>query len=263
MNTFPLKLVKNPHIEEAAVIVLFDTNTLQQLDEWGERVKKSDVPLVVIDHHTSHSETQSPAEICIIRENASSTCEIVYQLFKEMEIQLNEIEAKALFLGIAFDTRHFLLAKSSTFKAVADLINSGVNAEETLLLLALPMGISERIARLKACQRAKLAKIDGWVIASSSVKAYQASAARNLVASGADVAFVAGRRAGNLQISIRSKVDFCKKTGIHLGRDLAKPLGEYLNGMGGGHTISAGANGKGKVDPTLKLCLKLLKNKFN
>ena len=262
MRFLPLKLVEEPHIEDANAIVLLDTNTLQQLDEWGERVKNSTAPLIVIDHHANHPETESLAKIYISNESASSTCEIVHELFKEIEVQPDEIEAKALFLGIAFDTRHFVLAKSSTLKTVADLINAGVNAEETLPLLSLPMEPSERIARLKACQRAKLAKVKGWLVACSQVKAYQASAARSLVASGADVAFVAGQKTDKLQISMRSSRNFYEKTRIHLGRDVANPIGEHLQGMGGGHAVSAGANGTGDVETTLKLCLDLVKEKL-
>ena len=262
MRSLPVKLVDEPHIEEANAIVMLDTNTLQQLNGWGERVKISTNPLIVIDHHASHPETESVAKICVTNESASSTCEIIYEFFKEMKVQLDEIEAKALFLGIAFDTRHFVLAKSSTFKAVADLIDAGVNAEETLSLLSLPMDPSERVARLKACQRSELTKVKRWLIVCSKVRAYQASAARSLITSGADAAFVAGQKANRLQISMRSTQDFYEKTGIHLGRDVAKPVGEHLHGMGGGHAVSAGVNGIGDVEIALSLCVSLMKERL-
>ena len=47
-----------------------------------------------------------------------------------------------------------------------------------------------------------------------------------------------------------------------MGRDLAKPLGEFLGGMGGGHSISAGANGTGDVNACLDYCAKLIKKKL-
>lgn len=263
LNSLPVKLTTQPRIEEAGLIVLLDTNTIQQLDEWSERVKMSDVPIVVIDHHASHPETERLAAICVADEKASSTCEIVYRFFKEMGVKPTKIEAEALFLGIAFDTRHFVLAKSTTLKTVADLIDAGVNAEEALSLLSLPMNPSERMARLKACQRAKLMTINEWLIALSHVSAYQASAARALIGLGAHVAAVAGQRGDALQISLRSCRDFHRKTGVHLGRDIAKPLGEHLQGMGGGHAISAGANGVGDVEASLKRCVKLLKKKLS
>jgi nanoRNase/pAp phosphatase (c-di-AMP/oligoRNAs hydrolase) len=202
------------------------------------------------------------AKICITNEEASSTCEIVYNFFKEMNLKLGANEAKALFLGIAFDTRHFVLANSSTLKSIAELIDAGVNAQETLSLLSLPMDFSERVARLKACRRAKLFKVGEWIIAFSHVSAYQASAARAIIDLGAHVAVVAGQKNENLEISLRCVRDFHEKTGIHLGKDIAKPLGEYLHGMGGGHSTAAGVNGVGDIETGLKRCLRLLKEKL-
>jgi len=262
LRALPVELTEQPRIEEASLIVLLDTNTIQQLGEWSERVKASNSPLIVIDHHASHPETERIATMCVADEEASSTCEIVYRFFKETQVKITEVEAKALFLGIAFDTRHFIIAKSPTLKTVADLIDAGVNVEEALSLLSLPMEYSERIARLKASRRVKLMKVQGWLIAFSHVSAYQASAARALIALGAHVAIVAGQRGDALQVSLRSSRDFHEKTGIHLGRDVAKPLGEYLHGMGGGHSVSAGANGVGDVEASLKRCVRLLKQRL-
>jgi hypothetical protein len=115
------------------------------------------------------------------------------------------------------------------------------------------------VARLKAGQRVKLKKIGEWLIAFSRVKAYQASAARALIRLGAHVAVVGGKRAKKLRISLRAESAFYKKTGIHLGRDIAKPLGEYIHGMGGGHSTSAGVNGVGDVDASLRQCTELIR----
>jgi nanoRNase/pAp phosphatase (c-di-AMP/oligoRNAs hydrolase) len=262
LNTLPVKLTANPHIEEADVIVLLDTNTIQQLDDWAERVKSSKAPMIVIDHHASHPETERLAALSVSDENASSTCEIIYRFFMDMNVRFTEVEAKALFLGIAFDTRHFILANSTTLKIVADLIDAGVNARETLALLSLPMEESERIARLKASKRVKLLKIGDWIVAFSHVSAYQASAARALISLGAHVAVVAGQRDENLRVSMRASQEFYRVTGVHLGRDLAKPLGEYLRGMGGGHAVSAGVNGVGDLEACFKRCVRLLKEKL-
>ena len=262
LNAISIKLTNSPHIEQADAIVLLDTNTIQQLDKWAERVKASTAPVIVIDHHASHPETEKLATLCIADENAASTCEIVYNFFKDLQFKLSKDEAKALFLGIAFDTRHFILAKSATFKTVAELIDAGVNVEESLSLLSLPMDESERIARLKASRRVKLLKISEWIVAFSHVSAYQASAARALIMLGAHVAVVAGQRGDTLRVSLRASHDFYKKSKVHLGRDIAKPLGEYLQGMGGGHSVSAGANGKGGMEASLNRCVRLLREKL-
>ncbi|MHC3129798.1 MAG: DHH family phosphoesterase [Candidatus Bathyarchaeota archaeon] len=261
MNVLPIELTDKPRIEEADIIVMLDTNTIQQLDEWSKRIKP-DRPLVVIDHHASHPETERIATLSVADETASSTCEIVYRLFKEAEVKPAPDEAKALFLGIAFDTRHFIIATSDALKVVAELVDAGVNAQETLSLLSLPMEHSERIARLKAANRVKLLRINKWLIALSHVSAYQASASRGLVALGAHVAVVAGQKENKIQVSFRASREFYAETGVHMGRDLAKPLGDFLGGMGGGHSVSAGANGVGDVEVCLKFCEKLLKKRL-
>jgi len=262
LNALPVRLTAQPRIEDADILMLLDTNTIQQLGEWGERVKAFGSRLIVVDHHAAHPETERLAKLCIADEKASSTCEIVYRFFKDMEVKPTEIEARALFLGMAFDTKHFVLAGSATFKTVAELVDAGVNAEEALSLLSLPTDPSERVARLKAGQRLKLKKIDDWLIALSHVSAYQASAARALIKLGAHVAVVAGQRNDALQVSMRSCHEFHQRTGLHLGRDVAKPLGEYLHGMGGGHATAAGVNGVGDVEISLKRCFRLLREKL-
>jgi len=263
LKYIPIVVKTRPNVESADVIVLLDTNTIQQLNSLAEKVTASKAPIIVIDHHATHPETERTAELCITKEDASSTCEIVYEFFKEMSIKPNENEAKMLFLGIAFDTRHFILANSSTFKTVAELVNIGVNAHETLFLLSLPMDFSERVARLKACRRARLFRIGDWIVAFSHVSAYQASAARALMDIGAHIAVVAGQKNESLEISLRCTREFHEKTKIHLGRDVAKPLGEYLGGMGGGHSTAAGVNGVGDVEAGLKRCLRILKEKLS
>ncbi|MEM2103467.1 MAG: DHH family phosphoesterase [Candidatus Bathyarchaeia archaeon] len=259
LKYLPINVETRPNIERADLIMLLDTNTVQQLSILADRIQASKAPIVVIDHHVTHPETEKIARLCVTDENASSTCEIIYNFYKQTQTKVEENIAKALFLGMAFDTRHFVLASSSTLKTIAELVDAGVNAQEVLAMLSLPMDFSERVARLKACRRAKVFKIGEWIIALSHVSAFQASAARAIIDLGAHVAVVAGQRNEGLEISLRCTSEFYEKTGIHLGRDVAKPLGEYLQGMGGGHATAAGVNGVGDVETGLKRCFKVLK----
>jgi phosphoesterase RecJ-like protein len=262
LKHIPVTVNSQPDVEKADAIVLLDTNTTQQLGHLAERVASTQAPIIVIDHHAAHPQTEQIAKLCITNEDASSTCEMVYNFYKQLNLKPGLNEAKALFLGITFDTRHFVLANSSTFKTISELSDIGVNPQEELSSLALPMDFSERVARIKACRRAKLMKIGNWIIALSHVSAYQASAARALVDLGAHMAAVAGQKNEKVEISLRCTRNFNQVTGIHLGRDIAKPLGEYLQGMGGGHATAAGVNGVGYVEKGLKRCLRLVNEKL-
>ena len=263
LKRIPITVNTQPNVEKADVIVLLDTNTIHQLGKLAERVTKTKAPIIVIDHHAAHQQTERIAKLCLTNEEASSTCEMVYNFYKQLNIKPDLNEAKALFLGITFDTRHFILANSSTFKTISELIDIGVNPQEELSALALPMDFSERVARMKACRRAKLITIENWIIALSHVSAYQASAARALIDLGAHMAAVAGKKNEKIEISLRCSRDFNQITGIHLGRNIAKPLGEYLKGMGGGHATAAGVNGAGYVEKGLERCLRLVKEKLS
>ena len=263
LEHIPISVNTKPNVESADVIILLDTNTIEQLGDISEKASKSSAPLIVVDHHAPHPQTLKRAGLLITKQETSSTCEVIYDFFKQTREKPSLKEAKALFLGIAFDTRHFVLGNASTFEAIVGLCEAGVKPQETLPLLSLPMDVSERIARIKACKRAKLFKKGEWIIAFSQVSAYEASAARALLDLGAHAAAVAGQKNDKVEASFRCTRDFHKKTGVHLGVDIAQPLGEYLEGMGGGHAAAAGANGKGKAEEALKYCRMLFKEKLS
>jgi nanoRNase/pAp phosphatase (c-di-AMP/oligoRNAs hydrolase) len=125
LDCLPMKLAYLPRIEQADLIVLLDTNTIQQLHGWSAKISPNQ-SLVVIDHHASHPETEKAATVSVTDDTASSACEVVYRLYKEAKQKPTPDEAKALFLGIAFDTRHFVIASAGTLKVVAELTELGL-----------------------------------------------------------------------------------------------------------------------------------------
>jgi nanoRNase/pAp phosphatase (c-di-AMP/oligoRNAs hydrolase) len=262
LEYIPITVNLNPNIESADVIVFLDTNTIEQFDQVAAVIKKSAAPKVIIDHHSQNPETTKICNLCIIDEKAAANCEIIYKLFRQAKTDPDPNEAKALFIGIAFDTRHFALANSSTLQIVAKLVTQGIDVQETLAQFALPIDSSERLAKLKACKRAKIIRINEWIIALSHVSAYQAPAARALVDLGAHMSAVAGQKNGKIEVSLRCTRQFTEQAGVNLGTDIAAPLGEYLQGTGGGHAMAAGVSGTGEIEPTLKQCLLLLKQKI-
>ncbi|MGO8806075.1 MAG: DHH family phosphoesterase [Candidatus Bathyarchaeia archaeon] len=259
LERMPITVNLKPNIESAEVIVFLDLNTIDQLDEVADTIRRSPAPKIIVDHHYPSPETTQICKLCIIDQKAPANCEIVYRLFKQAKVKPNFNEAKALFIGIAFDTRHFSLASASTFGVVAKLVSTGIDVQATLQEFALPIDTSERLAKLKACKRAKIVRINGWIIAVSHVSAYQAPAAKSLVDIGAHASAVAGLKNGKIEVSLRCIRQFTEGTGINLGKDIAAPLGEFLQGVGGGHAMAAGVSGTGEIGPTLKQCLALLR----
>ncbi len=262
LDHMPITVNLKPNIESAGVIVLLDMNTIEQLDEVATVIKNSPAPKIIIDHHASSVETSQICKLCIIDEKAAANCELIYRLYSEAQVTPTLNEAKAMFIGIAFDTRHFALANSATFQIVAKLVEQGIDAQQTLMQFAAPIDPSERVAKLKACKRAKILKIEGWIVALSHVSAYQAPAAKALVDLGAHMAGVAGKKNDKVELSLRCTREFHEHTGVHLGVDIATPLGEYLQGVGGGHAMAAGVSGRGEIEPALRKCLALLRQKI-
>ncbi len=262
LERMPITVNLKPNIESADLIVFLDLNTIDQLDQVAETIKKSPAPKIIVDHHYPNPETTKICKFCIIDQGAAANCEIIYRLFKQAKIKPDFSEAKALIIGIAFDTRHFALANASTFKIMAKLVSVGIDVQATLQEFALPIDTSERLAKLKACKRARIERVNGWIIAVSHVSAYQAPAAKSLVDLGAHVAAVVGLKNGKIEVSLRCTRQFTEQAGVNLGKDIAGPMGEFLNGVGGGHAMAAGVSGTGEIEATLKQCIALLRRKI-
>jgi len=250
-----MRLQEPKNLESYDVIFTVDTNTISQLGRYESLLEKFEGPVVIIDHHNPDPRTLKTSSYVICDERASSTAEIVYRFYGELGLHLTRLVALAIFLGIAYDSRHFALATSEVFKLTSELVSKGLDARKAMRLLQVPMTESEKIARLKGSQRLSLKHVKGWVLVTSHVGSHQASLARGLIMLGADVAIVAGEKKSRVRISLRSTQDFYDKTGIHLGRDVARIVGDLINGAGGGHALSSGVYGYGKAMAALDKCL--------
>lgn len=262
MEAIQIDASEEASVDEANVLVVLDASTLEQLDRWSWKVALANAPIVFIDHHAPHPETLKLAALLLMDEEATSTCEIVYNLYLRCGLEPSANVAKALLLGIAYDSKHFNIGTAKTFRAVSEILEIDGAVEEVIALLTAEMDRSERIARLKAGQRARIHDIKGWTIATSHVSSFQASAARALISLGADVAIVTGSDKGIVKTSMRSTDKFHKATYIHLGEDVAIALGEKYGGAGSGHATSAGVNTKGKSKTMLQRAVELLSTKL-
>ncbi len=70
----------------------------------------------------------------MLRIRGASTCEILYSLFKQEDIAVTSDMAKALFLGVAFDTGGFRHSSTTadTFRMAAELKEIGVDSTRIL-----------------------------------------------------------------------------------------------------------------------------------
>jgi phosphoesterase RecJ-like protein len=84
---------------------------------------------IIIDHHTPPAQLPCPA---YIDDSAAASCQIVFQVAEAVGAPLDLVAAKALFMGIVFDTGSFIYPKTTatTFEAARKLVDLGVKPKE-------------------------------------------------------------------------------------------------------------------------------------
>lgn len=261
IDFFNIEISEKLHDKDLDLICVVDTGSLIQLGDWRDFVAGSKVKKIFIDHHIPNPEISELADVYLVDEEATSTSEMIYKLYKKYSMKPSLNTARALLAGISFDSKHFGIGTSETFKIVSELLEIGGSIPEIKKLLSTKMPYSERIARLKASQRMNIHHIDDWIIATSDLSSYQSSAARAFLRLGADIAVVAGEKGNELRASMRSTEDFQRTTGIHLGY-LSRELGGAFEGSGSGHSGAAGLNAKGDTEKFITSALDLINEKL-
>lgn len=249
---------------EPDLIIILDANNLMQLGTVAEKININNTKFIIIDHHSPIEQfrrTITPI-LEIIDPTKIATCEIVYSILTSWNYQINETVASCLLAGILYDSKRFFHISKETFSIAADLSQKSIDFYTILELLSTKMDISERIARLKAAQRGVIHKINNWIIVVSKVSSYEASACRSLIDLGADVAIVLVERKNEVRVSIRTTIEFHKKTKIDVGKDLLEPLSELVNGVGGGHSTAGGLNGTKNGKLAIEKILEIIHEKL-
>ncbi len=247
-------------VSDYTFLVIVDTNSKSQLGLNFMEVAIDPEQTLVIDHHEDNTELSSLAKYGVTDSSKSSTCEIMVELFDKYNIPMTEQIANLLLVGMLFDTRRFIYCTMNTVKTVLNLMKAGADYSRCIEALMIKPDRSEKIARLKAASRLELHLIDDWIIVTSKINAFEASACRAFIDLGADVAIVGGRPSkGVVRLSARSTMQFSNETGINLGRDIMEPIGNFIGGVGGGHSNAAGANGKKNRDKALEKAVDLIR----
>jgi len=232
--------IEKPSYDVDCIVVL-DTNSPSLFNLAA--VKASPAKKILIDHHSPKSDVMAEFDDCIIRENATSTSQIVYRLLRSMREPLTKDEAIAVCSGIYTDSANFIAATPESFAILAEALTKTKSTfQDVLRATAAPIDQSEKIARLKGAQRLELIREGDYLIAVTRVSSFEGSVARSMIGLGADVAFVGAAKEGEARISARARNDLTEK-GLHLGRDVLPAVTDLIGGDAGGHAAAAGANG--------------------
>lgn len=248
-------------LSNPTVIFVLDSGSVEQLGELNEFIHQSPSFKIFIDHHMKDNQISEISNTYLADSSAAACSEIIYRLFETCKIIPEKKIALALLIGITFDSAFFSLGTATTFRIVSELLELGISVAEIKQILSKETSIPEKIARLKSSKRMKINIIDKWILASSRVGSFQASAARALLSLGADFSVVAGKTKTGFKASMRAKEIFCKATEIHLG-NLANELTQEFEGSGNGHLTAAGINAKGDVSEFLETVVKIIQGRI-
>ncbi len=278
-NAFALKqkitFTLNPNLKDFDVVMLFDFNDFEQLGKirvsFVDAFEKKLFKVIAFDHHVIEK-TAICKKGCFIEEEAVSTTQVIYNLFKNNSLQ-KEFSKKMFFyacIGIVEDTGHFLVSTNESFECFADCLKRSGNAYAEVLSFAkhnIPEG--ERIAFLKAAQRSNIVKISSKtfsreiIIVTSNLSFYQGAAATKLLDFGAQISLVVGKeKNGFTHLAVRVESALKEKTKFNSMKHLLPLISEKFGGECGGH--SGAAQWKGKADETevLEEAVKLVRNYF-
>lgn len=125
VKVFDEKEELNCDLDKCAQFVL-DTNDYGNIGTAQKYLRDKVRDIFIIDHHEG-----APNEFAsnLIRVEASSCCEIVYEIYQYYDLDLSIKAARALFAGVVFDTGSFRYPKTSsnTYRMAAHLVDVGVS----------------------------------------------------------------------------------------------------------------------------------------
>jgi len=99
---FEVEKPKERKLKRCDAFVLVDGNSPPRFGSYSEYIQDDPKPTYMIDHHP---DPKDGFDLSISVEEASSTCELIFHLFLQHDInQLDEQVAKALYTGILTDT---------------------------------------------------------------------------------------------------------------------------------------------------------------
>ena len=126
-------LIKKEQIPEDVAeygLFILDVNDIKNIGQVATLILPRVKEYFIVDHHDSETDQLSQNHI---EQNASSTCEILYLLFRAMQLEIDLPMARALYMGIVYDTGSFIYPKTTavTFRIAQELVSIGVNPNDT------------------------------------------------------------------------------------------------------------------------------------
>lgn len=113
----------NYKLSDDSLVIALDCANIERL---SCEIDISAYNSIKIDHHPPRDQF---AKLNIVSETHSSTCELLFYIFEELDFEIDKDIATLLYLGIIGDTGRFLYKNTlpSTYKCVSELVRTGMN----------------------------------------------------------------------------------------------------------------------------------------
>ncbi|MGN1269565.1 MAG: DHH family phosphoesterase [Clostridia bacterium] len=213
--------------------------------------------IVVIDHHRKSPDFIEEAILTFHEVYASSTCELVTEIleYAKKEVELNNIEAEALYAGIMMDTKNFTFKTGvRTFEAAAYLRKCGIDIIKVKKWFQSDLKTYNKISKI--VENAEIVKdtigISTYLAEDKDANIICAKAADELLTiSDITASFVIGKIGEKVCISGRSIGDINVQV-------ILEKLG------GGGHITLAGAQVEGMtIEEVKKILIEKIEEYFS
>ena len=116
------------YLEAADLVICTDFNAPSRIGTLGDKMLSLTCPKVMIDHHLHPSDF---ADFIVSVPEASSTCELVYEVLSTLNSQLSTPIAQCLYTGLMTDTGNFSYNSNrpQIYPMIATLIEAGVDKD--------------------------------------------------------------------------------------------------------------------------------------
>ena len=116
------------YLDAADLVICTDFNDPKRIGALGDKMLTLTCPKVMIDHHLHPSDF---ADFIVSVPEASSTCELVYEILSTLNSQLSTPIAQCLYTGLMTDTGNFSYNSNrpQIYPMIASLVEAGVDKD--------------------------------------------------------------------------------------------------------------------------------------
>ncbi len=230
------------------LIVAVDSAGIDRIfpaDEFNHKELGSSKIIVNIDHHKSNRQF---GDIAIIDEKASSACEIIYRLYRKLNLAIDKHHAEIFYAGIYNETGGFVYPNTTTsaLKICAELIAIGINPAELVKKLNIKTIAGTKLLSDVLGTISIKNSVGSMYLDQKMLRKHHAlmSESENFISflqaiQGVRISAFFREEEGEIRISLRSD-------GILDVNDFARKYG------GGGHRLAAGIRIKGNINDVMR-----------